>query len=322
MTLHLKHKLSVALCTYNGELYIKQQLESIIKQTRSIDEIIIYDDNSTDKTRDIIKEIIKRNTQIKIELYVNENNIGVIRNFERAINKCSGDIIFLSDQDDIWVNSKVQTIVEHFDNHPNIELIFTNATIINSHSKTIPNATLFKVLGFEEKNQRLWEKGMYIEILSLQNRITGATIAFKKTLIKGNIKFDEDIDALHDEQLAIKAINNKSISFITNPLLSYRIHNNNVCGFGKNWSFKENNYQHLYKIQHPYSPKSLYKILPRYDFQLKRSTCIYTLKGRFTLFLSILTYIKLYKNYFLKFYLYDLFTGLLPYFMNRLKLIK
>ena len=103
-------------------------------------------------------------------------------------------------------------------------------------------------------------------------------------------------------------------------MISYRIHDNNVCGFGKNFDYKgETGYKHLHLIQHPYPPKPLYKDLPNYKFQIKRNKYIYSIKGRLLLALSIPTYIKSYKTYFLKFYLYDLFIGVFPFIKKRLK---
>jgi len=95
-----KNTISVALCTYNGELYLREQLESILKQTFPPDEIIICDDGSTDTTIKILEEF-RRKSFIPVKVYYNKENLGVSKNFEKAISLCSGDIIFLSDQDDV-----------------------------------------------------------------------------------------------------------------------------------------------------------------------------------------------------------------------------
>jgi len=92
----MRAKISIALCSYNGEKYIKEQLLSILKQTREPDEIIIVDDNSFDNTVAIINEVLE-GFKIRWELIINPQNLGVTKNFEKAISLCKGDIIFTCD---------------------------------------------------------------------------------------------------------------------------------------------------------------------------------------------------------------------------------
>lgn len=110
-------RLSVAMCTYNGEKYIREQLMSIRNQTLRIDEIVICDDCSEDDTVEIIENLI-RQYDLPVRLHVNTWNHGYRKNFEQAICRCSGDIIFLSDQDDIWLPTKVETIIGYFNSNP------------------------------------------------------------------------------------------------------------------------------------------------------------------------------------------------------------
>src|ERR1700744_3577317 len=93
--------ISVALCTYNGEKYIKEQLDSIINQTYTCIEVIIVDDGSTDSTYDIISDYALRDNRIKC--FKNETNLGFNKNFEKAVSLTSGEYIAISDQDDIWL---------------------------------------------------------------------------------------------------------------------------------------------------------------------------------------------------------------------------
>ena len=115
-------KLSVAMCTYNGEQHVNEQLESILKQTMTVDEIIICDDGSTDKTIQIIEQF-QMNFPNIITLHRNSFNLGSNKNFEKAITLCSGDYIFLSDQDDIWKINKVEKIIQSFLDSPSLEAI-------------------------------------------------------------------------------------------------------------------------------------------------------------------------------------------------------
>lgn len=120
---------SVAMCTYNGEKFIKAQLESILAQTHVPDEIIICDDCSQDSTIDIVSSILKSwNGRYKI--IVNQSNLGFKRNFAKAISLCTGDIIFLADQDDVWESCKIDVISKIFQNHNDISLIFHDVVIV------------------------------------------------------------------------------------------------------------------------------------------------------------------------------------------------
>src|SRR6476659_477323 len=100
-------KISVALCTYNGERFLNEQLESILAQTFPVTEIIVCDDGSTDDTSTMLQQFERRYFNL-FKIYVNAENLGVIKNFEKAISLCAGDIIFLADQDDIWEINKVE----------------------------------------------------------------------------------------------------------------------------------------------------------------------------------------------------------------------
>ena len=100
-------KISVAICTFNGEKFLQEQINSILEQTLKVDEIVICDDCSTDNTWDILKDY-KTNNPSLFQIHRNEINLKSNKNFEKAIGLCTGCYIFLSDQDDIWKNDKVE----------------------------------------------------------------------------------------------------------------------------------------------------------------------------------------------------------------------
>ena len=127
-----KTTLSVALCTCNGEEYIEKQLQSILCQDLSVDEIVVSDDLSTDATLDIVSSIAST-TSIPIRILTNNtsSHYGVCANFEKAINATTGDIIFFSDQDDVWMPYKTIIIKDWFEHHMDKQLVFTNAFLID-----------------------------------------------------------------------------------------------------------------------------------------------------------------------------------------------
>ncbi|MDQ3374150.1 MAG: glycosyltransferase [Acidobacteriota bacterium] len=128
--------LSVALCTYNGEKYIVEQLDSIAMQSVTVDEVVICDDVSTDNTVKLVQDYTFT-APYNVRLFINETNLGSTRNFEKALSLCNGDIIFLCDQDDVWMPHKVETIKNYLDNNPAKNVVFTNAFIVNAILRTV-----------------------------------------------------------------------------------------------------------------------------------------------------------------------------------------
>jgi glycosyltransferase involved in cell wall biosynthesis len=133
-------KISVCMATYNGCEYVKDQISSILVQLRADDELIIVDDKSTDITLQILDEF----NDSRIKIIKNEINLGVIKNFEKAINNASGNLIFLSDQDDVWLPNKVEKILQVFQKYPDITLILSDAQIIDSEGQ-ITADSFFKI---------------------------------------------------------------------------------------------------------------------------------------------------------------------------------
>ena len=120
--------ISIALCTYNGSRYLKEQLDSIAGQTRLPSELIIRDDRSTDDTVDIARRFAET-APFAVKVHVNSENVGSTKNFELAIEGCSGDIIALSDQDDIWLPQKLERLEAEFAADPGVGLVFSDAEL-------------------------------------------------------------------------------------------------------------------------------------------------------------------------------------------------
>src|SRR5262249_24400476 len=118
-------RISVAMCTYNGAEFLRAQLQSIITQSRPPDEIVICDDRSTDDTQNLLERFASE-LPVPIKLHINDQNLGSVKNFERAINLCTGDVIALSDQDDVWRNDKLQRFETVLNNSPAAGLVFSD----------------------------------------------------------------------------------------------------------------------------------------------------------------------------------------------------
>jgi glycosyltransferase involved in cell wall biosynthesis len=115
-------KISIAMASFNGARFIREQLESFSRQTRPPDEVVICDDGSTDCTAGIVAEF-SAGAPFPVHFHRNAERLGYVRNFERAISLATGDVIFLSDQDDVWFEDKVQSICRHFEANPHILVI-------------------------------------------------------------------------------------------------------------------------------------------------------------------------------------------------------
>lgn len=134
-------KLSIALAVYNGERFIREQLESYLAQSRLPDEVVVNDNASTDRTREIVREFAAR-APFAVKLNVNERNLGVARNFERAISSCTGDIVFLSDCDDVWLPHKLRRVEEVFIAEPSVGLLITNSLNVDAGLKPLGGVAL------------------------------------------------------------------------------------------------------------------------------------------------------------------------------------
>lgn len=227
-------KVSVALCTYNGEKYVREQILSIASQSQSVDEVVICDDGSVDSTIQII-ESLQPECSFPIRLFLNEHSLGVVSNFAKAISICSGDIVFLSDQDDVWSRDKVKTIVDWFSMNPEKSVVFTDAELIDDNGCVIPDSEgLFNAVGFGKRVRRHFDY-MALDIFVRYNRATGATMAVRKSFFDDfsiHTDYAGSTLPLHDAQIAYAAICNGGLGFICDKLISYRIHSSQECGLG------------------------------------------------------------------------------------------
>lgn len=133
-------KISIAMATYNGEKYLREQLDSFVAQTRQPDELIVSDDCSDDGTVNVIKAFA-RQAPFDVRWYVNEENLGFVGNFSRALSFCTGDLVFLSDQDDVWFENKIEQI-EAIACEDDYNLLFINDTVLAGENLATTGLTL------------------------------------------------------------------------------------------------------------------------------------------------------------------------------------
>lgn len=210
--------ISVCMATYNGERYIKEQIQSILPQLNDGDELIVSDDGSTDNTLDIIFSF----ECLKIKVLQGPQN-GLVSNFENAINAAKGDYIFLCDQDDIWLEDKVNVFKVAFDN--GAKLVVSDCRVVDANAKII-NESFFSL-----RNSQL---GFLPNLL--RNGFLGCCMAFNAELKPKILPFPKNIP-MHDWWIGLVASLYGEVVLINQPLILYRRHGNNVSPTGDKSSF-------------------------------------------------------------------------------------
>lgn len=221
-------KTSVAICTYNGEKFIKEQLDSILEQTVQVDEIIVCDDHSTDQTREILAEYHSKLPEV-FKIHYNEKPLGVIKNFEKAVNLCQNEIIFLCDQDDLWKPNKVETVLCYFKNNPDKEAVFHDLELLQNDN--ILKSSNWESIYFLPENTDGISVQHYLFLFG--NIATGASFAFRNPKKKWNFNASSVL-LLHDYQLAIHFAAANTLEFIDEKLGVYRLHDNQQVGTDQN----------------------------------------------------------------------------------------
>ncbi|MBX3088630.1 MAG: glycosyltransferase, partial [Cryobacterium sp.] len=176
-----EQRVSVALCTYNGERFIEQQLASILSQSRPVDEIVVSDDGSTDGTVEIVRRVVSGNSRPGLKILQNSSALGVTANFEQAMAACTGEFICLSDQDDIWMPDRVELALEKFRERPELQLVHSNAELVDEQSDSL-GEDLFRAIGFSRLERKRIRKGQALRVLLRRNVVTGATVMLRREL--------------------------------------------------------------------------------------------------------------------------------------------
>ena len=207
-------KISVCIATYNGEKYIREQLDSILHQLEATDEIIISDDGSKDHTVDIIKSY----NDSRIILLENNGFKNPISNFENALKHSSGEYIFLSDQDDIWKQSKVAITMKEL---TKFDLVLSDCEIVDNNSNIICPS-------FFEKHSS--STGLFFNLI--KNSYMGCCMSFSRQVLIKSLPFPKNIP-MHDQWIGLVAELFFEPIFIKKQLITYRRHGSNASPTGE-----------------------------------------------------------------------------------------
>lgn len=224
---------SVALCTYNGSQFIAEQLQSIFLQSNQPMEIIISDDASTDDTVSVVwktwSEFRVRDPANRMVLKILENptSLGVTFNFQQALETCSGELIALCDQDDVWHPNRLRDAELALANRAGSLLVHSNARLVDERGASL-GYTLFKALEVSPVDIRAIQEGRALDVYLRRNLATGAATMIRRELLASAVPFPSEW--VHDEWLAMIAAIQGGVAVITDPLIDYRQHSRNQIG--------------------------------------------------------------------------------------------
>ena len=216
-------KTSVALCTYNGEKYLADQLESIARQSLLPDELVACDDGSRDRTLDILADFQKK-APFSVKIFSNDSNLGSTRNFEKAIGLCSHEVIALCDQDDLWKPHKLQRLATVLQAHPKAGYAFSDADLVDEQLRPL-GRRLWDSIGFRGEIRESFARGEQVRCFTRQHIVTGATMAFRASVGQMAMPFPTEGNWIHDGWIALVS---SAAGFpgipIEEPLIAYRQH--------------------------------------------------------------------------------------------------
>jgi glycosyltransferase involved in cell wall biosynthesis len=202
--------LSVCMAVRNGANFIREQIESILPQLSEDDELVIVDDASKDETIAIVRSFGDQ----RVRIVQQERNLGVVRSFSRALEEARGEIIFLTDHDDLWRADKVEKFLETFTKHLDVTLALSDLVIVDAEGNIVSEPRF--------ANER-FHPGVVQNIV--RNRYHGSSMAFRRVVLDHCLPFPADIH--HDQWIGLVNQFVGKAEFIPEPLLYYRRHGKN-----------------------------------------------------------------------------------------------
>jgi glycosyltransferase involved in cell wall biosynthesis len=223
-------RVSIALATCQGERFLDAQLESIARQTRPPDQLIVNDDASRDGSWKILQAFAER-AAFRVEAEQNTERLGITRNFERAVSRCGGDVIFFADQDDVWEPDKIETLLQVLEERPETGAVFHDGRIVDETLAPL-DATLWDSLGFDARERRLVGEGHAADVFLRHVVAAGTTMAFRAQYAPLVLPFPA-LRSCHDAFTAFLISAVANVEIVDRPLIRYRLHGANQIGIQK-----------------------------------------------------------------------------------------
>jgi glycosyltransferase involved in cell wall biosynthesis len=214
------------MCTHNGAAHLGPQLESIRLQSRQPDELVVFDDGSTDDSVAVVNGF-GGSVGFPVRPSVNAQKLGPAENFGRAIAACTGDIIVLCDQDDVWNPEKLAVIAAEFTNNSGLAVTFSDAQVCDENAEPLGYG-LWDSVGFTESKRNRLMTGHALEVLLRQNMISGCTMAFASRFSPMILPIGAGW--MHDGWIGLILSALGPVTAIDRPLVRYRQHPNQSVG--------------------------------------------------------------------------------------------
>lgn len=219
-------KIDILMATYNGENYLKEQIDSILNQTHQDFRLLISDDCSQDGTRQILKEYVEKDNRVVV--FLQTKNLGVVKNFEYLMEKVENEYFMFSDQDDIWQNDKIKRSIEQIIK-TNSDLVYSDLEVVNQDLDVLYQS-YWKLKGFDKKVKKYNDfKSLY-----LNNFVTGCTMLVKSKWLEKILPLPHKSKyILHDYWTALVVSKFGKMTYLDQPLVKYRQHFGNNIGSKK-----------------------------------------------------------------------------------------
>ncbi len=211
--------ISVCIATYNGVNYIEEQLRSILSQLSEEDEVVLSDDGSTDGTLEVIRQFVDP----RIRILPSRRFASPILNFEYTLSHAKGDIIFLADQDDIWMPDKVKRTLPSLERY---DCVTSDCVVVDGDDRVIDKSFF---------NLNNTHRGKYYNLL-VKNGYLGCCMAFRRCILDKALPFPADVP-MHDIWLGNVSAFFYSTTFLDEPLIRFRRHDHNASPTAKKSSF-------------------------------------------------------------------------------------
>lgn len=241
-----KHgSVSIVLCTYNGEKYLTEQLESYRSQTYCPSELVVCDDASEDDTMSILQRY-QRKTSFPVRIYKNSVRLGYQRNFEKCASVAKGEFVAFSDQDDIWLPKKLEACISPLQKYDDCGFSWTDSLLIDCNG-TFLQTTVWEVNGFRKRGLDLFRNGRGIEVVFSGSVIQGAALLVRRSFFRETLPFQSGWS--HDEWITfnLQARGHFGIP-IDIPLMLYRQHSGQTvgtCYSGNGWNSSGPNHAYI-----------------------------------------------------------------------------
>lgn len=222
--------ISVVMATCNGARFLPQQLDSIARQTRLPDELVVGDDVSSDGTTDIIRKFAQSDPKFDVRLHENPTRLGSTANFGATARRARGDIVVFSDQDDEWLPHRIERLAAALEGDPQASYAFSDGILIDEAGRPV-GGSLFSTVDFSVRERRFFSAGGGLHVLMRRNVVAGAALAVRRGALEVLLPFEPGW--IHDYYivLALECLGHGVM--VDEALIRYRLHSGQQVSVAK-----------------------------------------------------------------------------------------